>query len=198
MVKIILFNGPPSCGKDTLANMIAAKLEADMHKVYVEKFAAPLKRAACAIYCNGDNALFAEQDLPQNKNKVNNLFFGKSCREVQIATSEVFLKQLHGSRVFGQLLASTIRQKSKKLDDIFLISDSGFRDEAEELVDQFGEGNVLLIKLFREGTTFEGDSRSYIDLSDLLVEQHEVTNENNNPVSGMQLCLDIINDFLEK
>jgi hypothetical protein len=44
-------------------------------------------------------------------------------------------------------------------------SDSGFTEEAKELVYQVvGPDNVLLVQLERPGKSFTGDSRSYIEL----------------------------------
>lgn len=189
---IILFNGPPAVGKDTHAAMAASELESIGFKVDVVKFASPLKTAACAIYCGNNTAIFAEEDRSENKSNPSDTFLGKSCREVQIAISETFMKPLHGERVFGKLLAETIKRRHKQGTQIFLVSDSGFKPEAEELLDQFGEDNIILFRLKREGKSFEGDSRSYINLDDYLVPSYDVFNYENNPGRTSQEVVEII------
>ena len=55
-----------------------------------------------------------------------------------------------------------------------MVPDSGFREEAEVLVRKTGPENVLLKSLHRPGHGFEGDSRGYVDLSDLGVERYDI------------------------
>lgn len=171
-MKIILFNGPPHSGKDTLAGLVQQQVD----NSEIVKFAAPLKSVVKELYCNGSQLLFDLMDSPERKNLPDDQFFGISCRQAQINVSEVFLKKVHGERVFGKILAATIKKKAEAGIENFLVSDSGFEPEAAELIDQFGAENIVLLKLIRQGTSYEGDSRSYIDLSKYGVKTYEVVN----------------------
>lgn len=179
MPKIILFNGPPSSGKDTMATMIQGMLK---EKSRVVKFAAPLKTVVLHLFCGGNSKLFHDLDTnAEEKNKGrDDLFFTKvdgtvvSCRQAQIDVSESYLKPLYGQNIFGRILASTIDADPET--EVFLVSDSGFRPEAEELVRQFGEQNILLFRLHREGFDYSGDSRNYIDLDDIDVKTIDINN----------------------
>lgn len=176
--KIVLFNGPPSCGKDTIAGKLAER----QNKSVVVKFAAPLKTVAKHLYCGGNQELFDQMDSPEIKNRPHELFFGKSCRRVQIDISEEYAKRMHGPRVFGKILANTVKFKSQEGLELFLVSDSGFRPEAEELVEQFGAENIILVRIHRDGKDFvlpDGtrDSRDYINLDDYGVISLDVTNQ---------------------
>lgn len=168
MKKIVLFNGPPGSGKDTLANGI--------HEIYesaLVKFAAPIKENCRNIYGLTQNEWDAIDGDQQAKIEPHEAFFGQTCRQVQINFSELFLKPTHGEDIFGKLVVAKImRMKS----ELILVSDSGFRREAEVLVDKFGAENVLLVRIYRQGTTFEGDSRGYINLDDLGVDRYELLN----------------------
>jgi hypothetical protein len=191
MKKIVLFNGPPHCGKDTIAHGIKKLIDGEV-MVEVAKFAQPLKTVAKHLYCDGNQELFDKMDLPENKGVPNDLFFGKTCREVQIAISEQYAKPVHGEKVFGKILAQHIKFSPNEL---FLVSDSGFRQEAEVLVEEFGAENVLLVRIKRKGTTYDGDSRGYINLEDLGVVSLEV--ENNSDVNGtIQGILNIMKGIL--
>lgn len=90
------------------------------------------------------------------------------------------MKPLHGVEVFGKVLANYIRASHS---DLFFVSDSGFRPEAEVLVREFGAQNVMLIRIHREGFDFtlpggKKDSRDYVNLDDLGVESHDLENVN--------------------
>jgi len=174
MATIFLLNGPAGSGKDTAAKYLADRFEGE-----VSKFAAPIKDAATAIYCGGDRDWFDEFDLDQErKNQPDPVFYGKSCRQVQIDISEDFLKKSHGPGIFGDILTTRIINGDS---EFYFVSDSGFRPEAECIINAFGADEVVLIRLHRDGHTFEGDSRSYINLDDLEVNSYDVTN-----VTGQQ------------
>lgn len=170
MKKIILLNGPPRAGKDTLGEMYKNK----EYFTKVEKFAGPIKAAATAIYCGGNRGLFDSYDTPALKDTPQPIFMGKTCREVQIAISENFLKPYHGQDIFGRLMV----ERLKLVDPItvVVITDSGFMEEAESLVKQFGVDKVFLVRLHRDGYDFSNDSRNYINLDHLGVPSIDITN----------------------
>lgn len=189
---IVLFNGPPGAGKDTAANVV--KQWSDFARarnrslVHIqEKFADPIKQICRTIYGTKE---FNEHDVFDKKSLPSDVFFGKSCREVQIATSEKFLKIQHGERIFGELLAKRIGDVCElkvhqgydsfmRITDndtvLFTVSDSGFEPEAKVLIERFGAQNVMLIRLHRDGHSFPGDSRNYVELPECV--SHDVKNE---------------------
>lgn len=192
MTKVVLFNGPPSSGKDTLANQLANRIP----KSLVVKFAAPLKKMAMHMYCDSNSQKFHEFDAPERKNTPDPVFLGKSCRQVQIDISEVYMKPMHGEDVFGKFLAKTIDNESENYDNFF-VSDSGFRPEAEVLINEYGPQNVLLLRLIREGKTYEGDSRNYINLDDLDVKSFDIQNIEGDVNTTVKEVEAIINKFLK-
>ena len=191
MTKIVLFNGPPSSGKDTLASQLVNRIP----KSLLVKFAAPLKKLAMHMYCDSDSQKFHQFDLPDEKNKPSPVFLGKSCRQVQIDISEVYMKPMHGEDVFGKFLVKSIDKETENYDNFF-VSDSGFRPEAEVLINEYGPQNVLLIRLIRDGKTYEGDSRNYIYLDDLDVESHDIENVEGDVNTTLSKVETIINKFL--
>jgi len=172
MTKIFLLNGPAGSGKDTAAAHLQEYFEGKL-----VKFATPLKKAATAIYCDGDEKLFEHFDTFERKGIPEEIFFGKSCRQVQINISEYFLKPMHGEDVFGQILKQRIKRASTNY-NLFFVSDSGFAPEAEVLIKEFGSENVVLIRIHRDGHTFDGDSRNYINLDQHNVRTYDIVNPN--------------------
>jgi len=101
-----------------------------------------------------------------------------------IDMSEKWFKPCYGSNIFGRLCAIGIAEAIESADqldsnvtgdntvviglpDVYAISDSGFDKEADSVLQLFGNDDTLLIRLHRDGHSFEGDSRSYIDLDDV-------------------------------
>ena len=175
-IKIVLFNGPPGSGKDTAAYHLA---ETCCGKNV--KFAEPIKRAVTAIYHGGDRTDFNKYDTLEMKGIPQDIYFGKTCRQVQIGVSEDFLKPFHDTAVFGKILAQDItRMMVSHGPGPYFVSDSGFRPEAEVLVNKFGASNIYLARIHREGCDFSNDSRSYISLKDLGVIEFDIENHNDN------------------
>ncbi len=169
-MKIILINGAPGSGKDTLAQLLTGYFEID---TTIEKFAKPLKVGVPAIYGMSQQEWDDHYDTPEHKDLKASRLFDKTPREAQIALSETFLKPLHGKGVFGEMLVERIKASNQKW---FLVTDSGFVEEAEVVVDAFGAENVQLWTIKREGRDFSNDSRNYVDLSHRGVEHHEIEN----------------------
>ena len=165
---IILFNGPPGSGKDTIANRSKYHFGG-----IVEKFAGPIKQIVPHFYgITKDEFDFMDSNTEEKK-KPRDCFYGLSCREVQIAISETYAKPTHDKSIFGKLLISRLEQHTQN--NCFYISDSGFKEEAHQLVDKYGADAVTLVRIHRDGATFKGDSRGYIYLDDI----HSLDLDNN-------------------
>lgn len=189
--KIFLLNGPPRSGKDTGGHWLAAKYG------QVVKFAEPIKRAVCAIYHGNDRAAFDHYDSAELKDMPQQVYFGKTCREAQIAVSETFLKPFHNDKgVFGKLLVQDIERREETPNLLsrrnYFVTDSGFRPEAEIIVERFGAQNVFLIRVEREGYSYLGDSRGYIALDDLGVQTLVVKN------ADLELYLATLDKFVRE
>lgn len=155
MKKVILLNSPAGSGKDYAADYITNKFD----QAKKDKFARVLKERTHALYgyaWRPHDYYEAVKEIPTED------FFGLTPRQAYINVSEVYFKPVHGKDIFGKIL-------SKELDkydwDIIVISDSGFVEEAEVLINKYGSENVILIKVIRPGYSFKGDSRNYIELN---------------------------------
>ena len=172
-MKIILLNGPPRCGKDTIAEILKNHCSSEVH---IEKFALPLKLAVPLIYGITVSEWKEDLDTEQGKDYRCDQFFGISPRDVQIALSEDFLKPLHGKDIFGKLLVRRLERILGRGFSAAVVSDSGFREEAEVIVNKFGADNVQLWRIHRDGCDFKKDSQGYIHLADIGVDEFDIDN----------------------
>lgn len=167
-MKVIFLNGPPRSGKDTVGRIITEVVpQARTHKM-----ANALKIGTHALFAGlrGPDACKAaiarghnREDLYEySKETPSAFFFGKTPRECYIAVSELLCKPVFGQEFFGQILAEGIQTHPEV--PLWAITDSGFVPEVLPIIRAVGRENCMLVRVHREGCTFAGDSRSYIDL----------------------------------
>lgn len=155
MKRLVLLNGPPRCGKDTLGRELAKLMS-----VSLVKNTAPMDHAIQSMFCISELEWSVirekEKDVPREQ------FNGLSLRQVLISFSEDWAKAKFGQGVFGRIGVSAL--STSRLN---VCTDSGFAVEATEYVKALGPKAVLLFHVHREGTSFDGDSRSFIDVPGL-------------------------------
>ena len=185
--KIVFFNGPPRSGKDTIVMGLLSRFPTSQNI----KFSTPLKTALPVFFGLTQSQI---SKLEQDKDTPREYFLGKSWREVQISLSEHWAKPIFGAIVFGNITKNIIENEFDS--NIFLISDSGFQEEAGALIEHFGKENCLLIRLKREGTTFDKDSRSYWEN---VFDIQEITIYNNKSIeAGIDKTAEIIIHWIER
>lgn len=151
--KILLLNGPASSGKDTVADLLFKHFNCRR-----AKFSKPLKDATRALFLLHD-----EVALEASKDKYTDAFFNQyTYREEQIALSEDYLKKRYGKDIFGRLLLRYLNQPTNCA--FTVVSDSGFLEEAVVVRKHYGKRNTFVLKLERDGTSYAGDSRGYLEL----------------------------------
>lgn len=149
---VVILNGPPGCGKDTLAKEINVSLNVNLCSMKKPMFELVLSASGISRedwFDRYDNRDLKEEPWVR--------LGGLSCREFMIKISEEWVKPIFGNDHFGRLACN---QCSDTLD---IFTDGGFQEEFHSIVKEFGRRNVRLVRLHREGITFEGDSRDYID-----------------------------------
>lgn len=171
MTKVIVLNGPPQSGKDTIVKYLINNWPDVFERL---KFATPLKEA-CHVLCGEASG---HEDFEVTKDEPCNFFFGVSPREFYIDIGE-YVKRRYTQEFFGMVFLRRYRwlgvEQSKK---VVLITDCGFGQELEPLIRYFENENMCLIRIRREGRGFEGDSRGYI--SGVLEREYDVDNPNDN------------------
>lgn len=96
-----------------------------------------------------------------------------SQREFLIHMSENVIKPSFGKDAFGKAFVNSLPEEG-----IVFVSDSGFPEELQPVIDHVGAENVLVIRIQREGCSFEGDSRDYLtpEMFDDKVKFYQVIN----------------------
>ncbi len=151
--QVIILNGPPGSGKDTIANLLAQ--QGFTHR----RFKEPLYRLTAMLFDMHPDTLkelATNRDTKDTENiriqhpKTKVLM---TPREALMYTSEECLKPYMGKDFFGKLASSEINS-----DTVF--SDGGFEEEVDVLLENH---EVWIFRLHREGYTFERDSRDYLE-----------------------------------
>lgn len=158
---VVILNGPPGCGKDTIANSWLEKTLGNTEfRPHVKAFKEPMYRVAAAalgLPLYEFMELYNDREWKEHSRPE---WDGKSVRDLMIATSENYLKPMFGETCMGKLAVSSIQQRIPSQNDVIVFSDGGFKAEVEELGKHF---HVQVIQVIREGCDFKGDSRSYIE-----------------------------------
>lgn len=164
-MKVLLLNGPPRSGKDTIGRTLWDLIP----RLVNMKFAEPIVQFMFQAYSIRMEQ--TEKDLPHAA------LNGRTPREVAIAYSERFCKPLYGQDYFGHCAVRSIEQMEKIAMQVCCFTDSGFTHEAGPVVARFGGGNVLQIRVSRPGRNFQGDSRSYWELRSPTISSIEFEND---------------------
>lgn len=169
---VIILNGPPGSGKDTIADFIAAEFYADHLRFKTKLY------AITALINNIELDTFMKYASDQDAKDSVKLARGLTARQLLIETSENVIKPYYGKEYFGNDVGDSILKSDKSL---FVLSDGGF---PEELISMIGAGqlnhsDVVIVKLYRNGCSFDNDSRSYFDESLLHKDTKVITFVNN-------------------
>ena len=162
MRQCIILNGPPGCGKDTLASLLAER-----HGFTHMAFKTALYRAT-ATFFNVDIDAFMEQATCRRRKempwhpltmyaKTGNLIRTFTPREALIHVSEDVIKPNYGNDYFGKAAAQDCLNHKA---EYAVFSDGGFAEEILPLIELYDR--VYILKLYREGFDFDNDSRDYI------------------------------------
>jgi len=169
-MKIIFLNGPPKCGKDFAGEVMRHAL----YKSKIFKFATVLKIMAHKAFWRGSNCpcLNGPDAFEKVKDIPNPYFYEKTPRETWIAFSETFIKPLYGKDIWGKILLDELQLAIHQDCKFAIITDSGFKEEAQVLIDHFGRDACTLIQIERNDCDFSNDSRSYLDLDVKTIQLH--------------------------
>lgn len=150
---IVIFNGPPGSGKDEGTAYFAKNFGYEhlsfKYQLFKETF--KLFEVSKDWFMEGynDRAI---------KEQPSALLGGLSRREAMIYTSEKYIKPKFGKSFFGDKVAEEIVPGQN-----YAISDGGFVEELEPIINKVGYDNMVLIQLVRDGCSYSSDSRRYFN-----------------------------------
>lgn len=219
----IILNGPPGCGKDTIAKSICGIPQkrrcigsgayhfdwctsaypctscGRSQPILQREFKAQLYKATADFYGIPLEWLLAVATDRDLKEQPSVLLDGVSPRSALIRVSEQEMKPLHGLDYFGRQEAAEVARMHEggmpHFDAIY--SDGGFLEEVGPLLSVFSK--ICIIRLHRGGCSFKGDSRSHlypVGLENIF--SCDVILETNNIQSGVNEVIDIYKSLKRK
>lgn len=155
---IVIFNGPPGSGKDEGAEYFARNFNykhlSFKHQLFKETF---------KIFNVPKEWFMDDYNNRDIKERPEEMLNGLSRREAMIYTSEAVIKPKFGKSFFGDKVAEEIIPGEK-----YAISDGGFIEELEPVINKIGYENIVLVQLVRDGCSYSSDSRRYFNGDPIL------------------------------
>jgi hypothetical protein len=214
--QVIILNCPPNSGKDTVADYIQETYGCDhlrfktyLYEITAKLFVMELEELIeiCTRRETKEDPVFDQLRIPlwkytwaisknilTDENRIStssnsDLTVNLTPREALKYVSEAIVKPYLGKDYFGKALANEITS------DLSVVSDGGFREEILPVCEELGAENVFLVQWTRAGTSFDNDTREYIDPPE-GVNLLETTNENtiSNLVSEVMSWRNSINE----
>jgi hypothetical protein len=180
-MKVILVNGPPRCGKDTLGHLLVKHLP-NGKSLMLAPIEVELKER-----CHGAYRLYHGKGVvPHNafeavKEMPSEYFEGRSPRDAYISFFRSWVKPVCGEDALGRWLVARI-ERLMKIPQIRMCTKGiialnvGRRADCMPIVTWARAENCTLIKLTRDGCSYKGDSREDVNLDDLGVPTISVRN----------------------
>lgn len=173
-MKIIVANGPPRSGKDTVIAMLKEKLILDGRPVFELSYKWVLCKAVGERYGLSALAVWELNADTDSKDEPSDLFDGKSVRQALIYESEDVIKVKHGPVGVAKLAFFDLQTEHGPLprNAVVLNPDGGFEEElgAFRIAFNVEPEDAFVIRMDRKGITFKGDSRGYISNPNLQVQ----------------------------
>lgn len=176
---ILILNGPPGIGKDTIANLLEKKC--DFKHITFKK---ALYQDVADFFGLCVDDVITECTHRELKERPSALFNWRTPREALIHVSEDIMKKEHGPYIYGHKLAMQIEDG----EDNYIVSDGGFDEEIQALIDD--DLDVVIIRLYADGFNFDGDSRKYITAFEDITFNHYVNR--GNPEKDVEVLIDFI------
>lgn len=148
MIRTIILNGPPNSGKDVLGRRLANRFSFNRAEFKDELYT----QSASYFKIHEDILIHLCTDR-KTKEEPCELLHGLTPRGALIYVSEEIIKPLEGKAYFGAKLAD-------KLTGTTVVTDGGFDAEVAPIIE--ASDYTLIVRIARDGCSFEGDSRGYI------------------------------------
>tara|TARA_Y100000588_G_scaffold170332_1_gene184156 strand:- start:16417 stop:17091 length:675 start_codon:yes stop_codon:yes gene_type:complete len=195
MLKVIIFNAPPRAGKEVAAKAVIKSINTqDSNLVaYHKEFKDELFKVAANTL-----GISVEDFLKDYNSKVKDVVESKylfnvdedvwwkdvpiydvngklySKRQWLIHISENVIKPSFGKDAFGKMFVNSLPEEG-----VIAVSDGGFPEEIQPVIDHVGPDNITIIRIHREGCDFSNDSRNYLT-QDMFEDKINFVDVNNN------------------
>lgn len=153
-VKVIVLNGPPQCGKDTIGKELVKSIDKAIQGEFKGLLLKILKQT---LNLSDDtfDMMYANRELKDVKQP---FFNGKSIRDMMISISEDYIKPMLGQDYIGKYELTKIKRGDASC---IVYTDGGFYDEIRPLLED-DSIELHVIQIHRVGCSFSGDSRGWL------------------------------------
>jgi hypothetical protein len=200
-MKMIVLNGAPRSGKDTFLNLINLLFGDNTETKVLTPFSykdvlysgVARRYGLTAEEVKILNADTITKDDPSPK------FKGKSVRQALIYESENVIKKTFGASGVAMSTFNSLDMDFmlscdtvKDSDRILITADGGFQEELDLAMEHYEmtRKDIFLVRMLRDGCTFDKDSRSYLENPDLVV-------DNNGSKADLCKYIPYIQEFIE-
>lgn len=184
--KVIIFSAPPSSGKDIACEHLKELYPEKVNHLQFKTRLIELTQAFFMVSPSRWKFLYQRE----YKEKPTEFLSGLSPRNALIHISENVIKPYFGNDYFGKALADSLKEGWN------IVSDGGFESEMIPVIEEVGIDNFYIVQIKREGFTFEGDSRNYIDKEKLNVKLNNFITIYND--RSKELFLSVVEDVFNK
>ena len=169
--RVLILNGPPACGKDTISTLIhrhAVLNKAAFGELPMRiNFKDHLFLVTALMFHVSHKKLISDN---QNRRDLKDAPYfthpkdGRvmTLREGLIHVSEEVIKPVFGRDYFGKQAGKSASELLKHFNTV-IFADGGFPDEFVGMTSLLADGTeVHVVRLHRDGCSFEGDSRAFL------------------------------------
>lgn len=193
-MKIIIANGPPKAGKDTLIGMLMNELDTRGRPSIYFSYKHVLCEMVGKRYGLSPDAVWKLNADSETKDEASDLFGGGSVRQALIYESEEILKKRLGDMgvTYKTFYNLGMRHGPLLNQGVLFSADGGFNAELDAVIGLTGisRKDVFVVRVDKDGRTFEGDSREYINDPDLVI-------SNNGTIEDLKQYVKVFQEFLD-
>jgi len=165
---ILLLNGPPGSGKDTIGNIIQSLYENHSIKITRFAFADPIKKGLHALLGidHLDKEIFeTSKDKPLKVLTSGTIDNEETLRDCYIDIAENFMRKKYGKDIFAKIAVNKINTSSASYlkPPLTIITDLGFDSELDIIQKALKNSYYISVwNVFRPEKDFSKDSRNYV------------------------------------
>lgn len=203
--KIILVNGPPRAGKDTVSRILNDAINISSRRfAEIRKFTYPLDRVLRGVVeASYLGQKYTFEQVREDLKDQPVLHDGSTPRQFLIKLSEELFKPAGGPTVLGRWAAVDIETSPCPDPSLrtIIFSDSGFYQEVYGLqgaLTTITPDEIVVVQVHRDGCSFENDSRAWLDLRDIGIPLIKLNNSGT--LAELEdLCYNLFHDlFIQK
>ena len=195
-MKIIIANGPPGSGKDTIIKGLRENLNIGKRPTDTLSYKLTLCQHVGERYGLTAATVWQMNDDRDVKDEPTPIFDGKSVRQALQYESEEVIKKKYGEQGVAKQTIIDLMEKWNGLphDLVLFCTDGGFNSELDCVKDMLPihPDDIFIIRMLRNGCSFDGDTREFLNNPNFIL------NNNGTMSLAIKLALAATQPFINK